>query len=254
MKLDFFGEYSQNGFDDNLFGYRGFRRPGEGGGGSAVRDLLDGGQERWFLGMELRTPVGNRLGHAAVRNAELQLRREQALLEDQERTIALELRSAFTELDRAYVVSRSNFNRRAASIIQLEAERQRNAEGRGRLDLVLDAQRRAVQSEIAFHRAMIDFNLALMKIHHARGTLLDSLQVYLTEGPWSAELHHLACRQSDHYRLRRLPLTCERTPPVSVGPFPQRIDSFPPMADPAYPPVHIEPDQDAAAIPAPVFE
>ena len=100
-RLDLLGEYAQNGFGDDLFG-----------GQSAFEDLLNGGQERAFIGFELTTPVGNRLGHAAVKNAELWLQREAALLEEQERLISQELRLAFTELDRAYAVARSSYNRR----------------------------------------------------------------------------------------------------------------------------------------------
>ena len=116
-------------------------------------------------------------------------------------------------------------------MIQLDAETKRNGAGTARLDLVLDAQRRAVESDIAFHRAEADYNLALSRIHFARGTLLDSLQVYLTEGPWSADAHRMAARQSQRFQERHLPLTHETTPPVSWGAYPQRLDAALPVEE-----------------------
>jgi hypothetical protein len=155
------------------------------------------------------------------------LRREQALMRQQELEISYELRAAFTELDRAFAVTKSNYNRYVAARIQLEAERKRNAAGVARLDLVLDAQRRFVTSEALFHRAILDYNLALINMQYARGTLLDSVGVYLTEGPWSEEAHALAERESRRYRQR-----CHATgrvvpAPVSVGSYQQRAEQIP---------------------------
>jgi hypothetical protein len=212
MKLDLTGQYHWNGFGDKLFGRS----------ESAFEDLFRGDLQGWFIGLELNTPIGNRIGHTAARHAELNLIREKAILEEQERQISHELRAAFTEKDRAYAVSRSTYNRRIAALIQLNAERARNSVGGTRLDLVLDAQGRAVEAEVAFYRAIVDYNLAIYEVHLARGTLLDSLDIYLAEGPWSAEAHRSAARQSRRfrsplidYRLRRLPH------PISQGVFMQ---------------------------------
>lgn len=211
-RLDLIGQYNWRGFGDNLFGAN-----------SAIDDLSESDLEGWILGLELQSPIGYRLGHAAVRNAELYLRREQAILHEQERQVSLELRAAFTELDRAYAVSRSNYNRYLAAHTQLEAERRRNIEGATRLDLVLEAQRRLVISEIAFHRAIVDYNQAVSQLNLARGTLLDSLQVYLAEGPWPAETHASAARESARFQPTLLPRGMV-PPPVSMGEYPQRIE------------------------------
>jgi hypothetical protein len=258
VKLDLTGEYHVNGFGNDLFG------PYDEDGPAAYSDMFEGSLQGWTLGIELNTPIGNRLGHAAIKNAELMLRREQALMRQQELEISYELRDAFTELDRAYAVTRSNYNRYVAARIQLEAERKRNAAGVARLDLVLDAQRRFVQSEVLFHRAILDYNLALINMHYARGTLLDSLGVYLTEGPWSEEAHALAERESRRYRYR-----CHATgrvvpSPVSVGSYLQRVEEIPapegvieddtmleePLPLPADVPA--EPEADARRLPPPI--
>lgn len=221
VKLDLTGEYHINGFGNDLFG------PYDEDGPAAYNDMFEGSLQGWTLGIEMNTPIGNRLGHAAIRNAELMLRREQALMRQQELEITYDMRAAFTELDRAYAVTRSNYNRFVAAGIQLEAERKRNAAGVARLDLVLDAQRRYVQSEVLFHRSILDYNLALINMQYARGTLLDSVGVYLTEGPWSEEAHALAERESRRYRQRCHVMPSVVPAPVSVGSYQQRAEEIP---------------------------
>lgn len=212
IKLDFVGQYNIHGYGQELFGTN----------NSAFDDMMAGEMQGWLMGFEMRTPIGQRLGHVAVRNAELALSRDSAILREQERQVSLELRAAFTELDRAYAVTRSSYNRHVAAQTQMLAERKRNEAGDARLELVLEAQQRAVLAETALHRATADYNLALTQMNVVRGTLLNSLQVYLTEGAWSEEAHASAVREARRFQNRRvMPATVP--PPVSLGQYPQRL-------------------------------
>lgn len=208
-RLNVIGQYAMRGFGDDLIG-----QPD-----ASLNDLFAGNMPGFLVGMEYQSPIGRRVGHAAVRNAELLLRREKALLSEQERQIGLELRGAFTELDRAYVVTRSNYNRHIAAQIQLEAQRKRNAAGDARLDLVLEVQRQAVVAEVAYHRSVVDFNQAVMQVNLARGTLLGSLNVELSEGPWSAEAHASAAAMARRFRDRSTEPPRVVPDPVSAGPY-----------------------------------
>jgi hypothetical protein len=210
-RLDAVGQYQWRGFGDGLWG----------GSDGALSEVFKGDLQGWTLGVEMATPLGLRLGHAAVRNAELLLRREEAILREQERQVSLEVRGAFTELDRAYAVSRSNYNRHIAAQIRLTAERKRNSVGETRLDLVLEAQRNAVVADVAFHRAIVDYNLAVCQMNLVRGMLLESLQVFLTEGPVSAEACASAVREARRFASRCVPPRAVVPPPVSAGAFPQ---------------------------------
>ncbi len=227
MRVDVVGQYRWRGFGDDLFGSDGT------GSGSAFESLFDGDLQDWRLGVEVRTPVGNRLGHAAVRHAELQLVRERAVFDETERQITHELRAAFTELDRAYVVTRSRHNQRIASMIRLDAEQKRNERGQTDLDLVLDAQRQAVIAESNYYRAVVDYNQALVGLHQTRGTLLDYLDVALAEGPWDVDAHRSAAHLARRFRRRHLDY-CLTTPPrVSLGAYPQRLPSVESVGPPA---------------------
>ncbi len=207
-QVDFVGRYTRRGFGDNLMGDN-----------SAYRSMLSWDLEGWVAGVEMRAPLGQRQGHAAVRNAELQLRRERAVLDEQERHVTMELRGAFTELDRAYAVTRSNYNRHIAAQVQLEAERERNAVGATRLDLVLEAQRRAVLAETQFHRSVVDYNLAVSQLNLVRGTLLDSLHVSLSEEPWSALADATALSESRRFATPRRPQTPAARPSEEAAPL-----------------------------------
>lgn len=103
----------------------------------------------------------------------------------------------------------------------VDAETKKNESGRTPLFLVLDAQREAVLAVSSFFRAVVDYEIALMNVHHARGTLLDNYRVYLSEGPWSDVAHTSAARLANRFRERRLNYCFVRPPNVSVGAYEQ---------------------------------
>ena len=216
MRVDFVGQYRWRGFGDDL--------TGETVAGSAAQSLLNGSLQDWRLGVEVKTPVGNRQGHAAVRHAQLQLTREHAVYDETERQISHELRAAFQELDRAYVLVRSRYNQRVASFMRLSAEQKRNERGQTDLDLVLSAQRQAVDAESNYFRALTDHSLALLEVHRARGTLLDYHGVSLAEGPWLHDAHRSAAKQARRFRHKRINYAMVTPPSVSLGEYPQRVD------------------------------
>ncbi|WP_442509428.1 TolC family protein [Novipirellula sp. SH528] len=131
----------------------------------------------WQVGIEYSRPVMNRRENAAVHNAHLQLSRARAIAEEQRRHITSELRAAFIELDRAYGAMNSMAQSRDASRIRLNAQSERHAAGDVHVEEVLEAQVRATQAETQFQRSLVDYNLAFIKVHHARGTLLSVMGV-----------------------------------------------------------------------------
>ena len=101
MRLDLVGLYRWRGFGDELFGEN--WRPN----GSAFNDLFQGDLQGWNLGLQLTAPVGNRIGHVAVRHAELFLARERAVLREQERQISRELSDAMRRAGRGHTIRRA---------------------------------------------------------------------------------------------------------------------------------------------------
>ncbi|MFV2068176.1 MAG: TolC family protein, partial [Pirellulales bacterium] len=217
MRLDFTGAYRFRGFGDDLLGNRGQAN------GSAFQDLFAGDLQEWQLGMELSTPIGNRIGHTAVRNAEWNLTREMAVYEQQEQEITRELSRAFAELDRAYRVSRANYNRSRAAHQQREAVQAKYEAGLSLLEFVIDAQRRTAEASSAYFRSLVDYSTAIASVHLARGTLLDYMNVYLAEAPWSEDAYTSAAKESRRFHPRRLNYCFAIPKPVSAGPYNQAV-------------------------------
>ncbi|XZE56207.1 TolC family protein [Planctomycetaceae bacterium SH139] len=138
---------------------------------------LDG----WQVGIEIRRAVSNRLENAAVRHARLRLSRELAVLQSQRQFINAELQAALTQLDRAYQVVQVMTDAEQAAAIRLAAEAERHEAGDHLIEQVLDAQLRLTESSTMRQRAIVDYNLAFVSFHHARGTLLDTIGVVIAD-------------------------------------------------------------------------
>ncbi|QDT07291.1 Outer membrane efflux protein [Rubripirellula lacrimiformis] len=144
-------------------------------------ELFGSALQGWQVGVDYSRPVMNRRENAAVRHAQLQLQRERAIAAEQRRQISAQLRTTFIDLDRAYGTMHSMQQSRDASLIRLTAQSQRHAEGEVPVEDVLEAQIRATKAETESQRSLVDYNLAFIKVHHARGTLLQAMGVGFSE-------------------------------------------------------------------------
>lgn len=220
-RLDAIGRYRWRGFGDDLTG----NESGPlGQFNSAYGNLATGNFQEWQLGLEFSMPFGFRREHAGVRNAELLLSRERAILRDQQREVIHELSDAIAEMDRTFVVAQTSYNRLIASRQQHQAlvvPFEENKEVS--LDLLLDAQRRVLDSEVRYYRALAEYALAVKNVHYVKGTLLDYDGVYLAEGPWPAEAYKDAAdiESLRHGRAWPLNYASSRAPVVGWGEMPQ---------------------------------
>ena len=215
-RVDFVGNYGFRGFGDDLFGQNNVPN------GSAISTLLDGNLDDWQFGFEIQNPIGRRQWHLAERNAELQLRREQARLREQQRQISLDLNAAYTEVDRAFAGIKSNYNNRVAVIEELEPKQNRVNAGEEDVFFLLDVQRRAATSESAMHRAIVDYNQALLNYSYTNGTLLSRYGITLIEGAWSNDAIQKSIDKGRRFRHGDMNHEAVSNYPVSNGPRNQR--------------------------------
>lgn len=197
---------------------------------NAYGNLTSGDFQEWQLGVECTAPLGFRQAHVAVRNAELQLARERSVLEEQKRQIVHDLSGEFADLERAHLVSQTNYNRRLAARDQLQAleavyEDADENEKTRLLDLLLDAQRRLADAESEYYRSLMRYTVAIRDVHYQKGSLLDYNEIYLAEGPWPGKAYLDASRRNQlrsapralsDYRMSRVPI-------VSQGPYAQDL-------------------------------
>lgn len=214
-RFDVVGNYGFRGFGDSLFGSR------DRDNGSAVTELFEGNLDDWQLGVELGGAIGNRQGHLAIRNAELSLARERSILKEQQRQILHDLNAAYTEVDRALETMKTNFNARVAAFDELEPKRKRVEEGQDQVFFLLDAQSRTAAAESAVHRAVTDYNQALLNYTFVAGDLLSQYNIRLTEGPWDNYANDRAFEKAQRQKNQPATGTLKDLAPVSSGPVNQ---------------------------------
>ncbi|TWT47508.1 TolC family protein [Botrimarina hoheduenensis] len=197
-RLDAFGTYRWLGAGDRLFQQNpvapagGLFRDGTG----AFDSLTEGDFEEWEMGFRFSLPIGFRRELSTVRHHQLLLARDRAILQDLELEVSHQLGESIRFLDSSYTTSETNFNRRTAAEREVEAVQAQYDANRVTLDLLLDAQRRRSDAETAYYRSLVNYNVAISRVHYRKGSLLDYNGVYLAEGPWPGKAHFDALRRA----------------------------------------------------------
>ncbi len=186
---------------------------------SAYQNLTSGRFQEWQLGVQLNMPIGFRREFTALRNAELRLARERAILKEQEFRISHDLSDALRGMERAFQLMKTNLNRRVAAAREVDALRARFDVGFEELDVLLQAEKRLADADSAYYRAQVDYVLAVKDVHRAKGTLLQYDQVTLTEGPWLSDAYRDALERSRHFAPRLLDYGIARPVPLSRGAY-----------------------------------
>ena len=173
-KLDFITIYRLRGLDQSLMGSN-----------SAFEELGTADYQEYEASLEWKMPVGYRQAHAAVKNAEIQIRRDKAILREQERQILHDLTAAVAESERALTQMKTNLNRYLAASDALNVlEANRKAGFPISLEQLLDAQRRVSESQSKYHLAAAEYSVAVKNVQYEKGTLLQSkLLVLVDETP-----------------------------------------------------------------------
>jgi outer membrane protein TolC len=220
-RLDASGTYRWVGAGNDLWNDNGIPPFRE--GSSAFEVLTGGDYQEWELGLQLNIPIGYRRQLSGVRNHQLLLARDRAILKDLELEISHQLGEALRSLALNYQLTETNFNRRVAAQREVEAIELAFENDFVTFDLLLDAQARRADAESAYYRALVDYNLAIMNVHYNKDTLLDYNGVLLAEGPWPGKAYFDAMRRA---RKRDAALFIDygysRPNVFSQGPFPQQ--------------------------------
>ncbi len=215
-RLDAVALYRFRGLGDDLIG-----SPGPTGFESAYQNLTMGDFQEWQVGLQFDVPIGFRREFTALRNAELQVARERALLREQEFRVSHDLSEAIRRLQRSFQLMKTNLNRRVAAYYEVEALSARFDVGFEQLDVLLRAEQRLADSDSSYYRALVDYMLAIRDVHKAKGSLLEYDGVSLAEGPWSTDAYRDALQRSRHFVPRIIDYGLDQPPPVSRGAYQQ---------------------------------
>lgn len=232
-RFDFVSGYQVNGFGDQLLGQNDNDGATSQGLNSAYETLTQGDQTGWDLGFEFSVPVGLRAARGQQANYEHRLSRAKALLASQELEVSHELANAFQTLDRWYLQSKAQFQRRQAAQRRVDAYQALFDAGLDRgsgqnrsqniLDLFIRSQESLAEADIAFHRSLTEYNKAISNLHFRKGTLLEHNGVHLAEGNWKPGAYKDALRRAwarsfafDANYLKTKPAEVEMT--AGIGP------------------------------------
>jgi outer membrane protein TolC len=221
-RLDAVGLYRWAGFGDELIDSGGTGIAPYGNNSNAFESLTGGDYQEWEMSLQFTMPIGFRRALAAVRHHEMLLARERAVMQDVELEVSHQLADAVRDVDLNYGVAQTNFNRRAAADDEVEAVEVLYDVGQIVIDRVLEAQARQSEAESAYYRSLVDYNRAIMRLHYAKGSLLEYNGVYLAEGPWPGKAYFDAlrrARQRDASTFIDYGFT--RPSVISRGPIPQ---------------------------------
>jgi outer membrane protein TolC len=145
--------------------------------------IEDTDTHEWQMGLSLSYPVGSRQAYAAIRNAQLRLARENAVMDELKRQVVHGVSNAVAETDRAYEVLRIAINRAEAAQEQYEIL---NSEARSRVrqfdfNALLDSERRLAEAATAANRAAIQYALAIKNLNFELGALLEYFNIHLAD-------------------------------------------------------------------------
>jgi outer membrane protein TolC len=153
-------------------------------GSSAFGELASGNYQEADVFFSFAMPVGFRREMAGVRNVQLRLAREKAQLEDMELNTVHLLSTAVRNVDSNYVLAQTHFNRWSASEKEVESVNALYRGGKQTVDLVLEAQRRRAEAQVAYYTSLVDYNKAIAEVHFRKGSLLEYNNIELAEGNW----------------------------------------------------------------------
>ena len=246
--------------------------------GGALDNLGSGRFQSWHIGIDGSVPIGFRKQTSGVLNEQLGLARERVKLRDTELEVSHQLSFAVRDMEATYMLTVSNFNRRAAAERQLASVQAVYYKGGGSTGVtfndILNAQRELAQAESDYFRSLTNYAKSISQVHLRKGSLLEYNGVYLAEGPWPAKAYFDARRRAracaaalcidygysypkpvskgPYQQLTNEPMSAEEMPAPPLG-KPQPADKQPkalPTPSPKPPAPGLEPALEPAPNPA----
>jgi outer membrane protein TolC len=171
--VDLVGNYRVHGFGNSIYGDSTI--PND----SSLSEFLKGNLHDVGGGIEVISPVGNRLATTAERNARVSMSREAAILDQQKLNISYEVNSALAEVERslkslAVLEARMNVAKKGLENLITEFD----AGASIAIETVLDAKKSVANLSMAYGIAGVDYSIALLNVSFAQGSLLNESNIF----------------------------------------------------------------------------
>lgn len=212
--LRFLSSYNVNGIGQKL----------DGSTANALESLSDNQFNSWTVGFRLDVPIGFRDAYSNVRVSRLNLARSYVVVKNQERKAEFDLGGVYQTLFSTYERIRIQRAQREALARQLDGLVTRVKLGKDPLLVLLDAQRNFAAALAAEHQAIGEYNTAIARFQHSKGTILPYNNITISEGQLP---NCVLTRAADHYHQREAAIELRERP----GPI------LPPSEDPSGVPI-----------------
>ncbi|TWU58064.1 TolC family protein [Rubripirellula reticaptiva] len=179
-QLDLIGRYRLRGFGDDLTGDDSGERFA-----SAYKDFFSLDHQEFEFGVEMGVTAGRRQARAAVRNAGLQVNREQSVLAEQQRTVEHQISDAHAAVASAYAAMETSLAQVDASRTRLESSQALFVADKIQIEFMLDAQEELLRAETQLAADQTRYAMSLVEVNAATGTLLSDLGIHV---------QHTACQ------------------------------------------------------------
>lgn len=166
-------------YDNPLFGNIIGTVPGS--SRDAMKDAFNFKYKNWSVGLTLDIPLNNILSGANY--AQTKLAMEQALLslENQEKQVVLEIRNAVRSLETSYKQVAAYKLSRELAEKKLQAEEEKLRVGLSTNYFVLQYQRDLTTQRTAELQAVINYNMAIVRLDQATGVLLEKKNIKVSD-------------------------------------------------------------------------
>ena len=159
-------------------------------GSSALTELTSGDFQEGAIRLEITPPaVGGRRERARIRGSQLRLHQSRAFLQDAERLMVSQLSDAMAKSEVHYQLVQTLANRWQAASTEVEARLTEFKGGRSPVNVVLQSQQRRADAQIAYYRALSEYNKSLNYVDYLKGTMLANSNITLAEGPWNKKAY-----------------------------------------------------------------
>jgi outer membrane protein TolC len=159
-------------------------------GSSALGELTEGNFQEGVVRLEISPPaIGARRERARIRGSQLRLHQSRAFLQDAERLMVSQLSDAVAKTSTHYQLVQTHANRWQAAEREVEARLAEFKGGRSPVNVVLQSQQRRADAQIAYYRALGEYNKSINYVDYLKGTMLANSNIVLAEGPWNKKAY-----------------------------------------------------------------
>lgn len=170
-------------------------------------DQFSEGEPGYAVGLVYEYPICNRTARSRYQRRRLELRQLQSQMQTTIETLMLEIEVAVREVETSFAELQAKYLAMEANDAEVTAIRKRWQVLAGNdpsatlfLDNLLDAQVRLALSENDFAQAVATYNLSLVSLARAKGTLLEEQKIDITRF-CSCNLPTLSASQSSDYLM-----------------------------------------------------